>query len=87
MATGQAITWNQSGQIVGTLNVEIPPENANADLLQQRARAALAANTTYLAIGTPTNAQVAAQVRRLTQECTGLIRLLLGQLDSTADTA
>lgn len=59
---------------------------ANRRTVEDRAKAALTANATYLAIATPTNAQVAAQVRRLTQECTGLIRLLLNQLDTTDGT-
>lgn len=41
-----------------------------------RAKAAIAANNTYLAIGAPSNAQVSAQVAQLTKECTGLIKLL-----------
>jgi hypothetical protein len=42
--------------------------------LRDQAQAALDANTTYLAIGTPTNAQVAAQVRALTQQNQRIIR-------------
>lgn len=58
----------------------------NAGTLQQRAQNALQANANYLAVAAPTNAQVAAQVQLLTKECSALIRLLLGQLDSTAGT-
>lgn len=59
---------------------------ANRQTLQQRAQAALAANGTYLAIGSPTAGQNAAQVQALTKQCNGIIRLLLGALDSTTGT-
>jgi len=69
-------------------------------VLRDRAAAALAANVTdqadnatYLAIASPSAAQVAAQVRALTRqsttqarELTAVIRLLLGLLDSTDGT-
>jgi hypothetical protein len=60
---------------------------ANRKALQDKAVAALQANIDFLAIvGTPSNLQVLQQVQRLTKECTGVIRLLLDQLDSQAGT-
>lgn len=58
-------------------------------VLRDRAQAALAANSTYVTLaqgaGT-TNAQDKAQLLRVTKECTAVIRLLLGLLDTTDGT-
>lgn len=59
---------------------------ANAETLRDRAAQALVANRTFLAIGAPSNAQVVAQVQRLTRECSALIRLALGAVDDVSDT-
>lgn len=59
---------------------------ANLADIAAKARAAIAANTTYLGIATPTNAQVVAQVARLTRECTAIIKLLLDDLADTSGT-
>lgn len=56
---------------------------ANGDTLRSQAAQALAANRTYVALASPTNAQVAAQVKALTRQNNGIIRLLLNQLDGT----
>lgn len=58
----------------------------NRETLTAKAEAALAANATFLALGSPTNAQTLAQVRLLTRENNALIRLALNLLDSVADT-
>lgn len=62
---------------------------ASADVRQvirQRVESAIQVNATYLALGTPTAAQVQAQVVMLTKECTALIRLLLEMVDSPSGT-
>lgn len=85
MALIRQETW-QGGVLVDVQQVEEPIEDSNARTLRTRAIAALNANATYLAIANPNNSQVAAQVTTLTKECSGLIRLLLNQFDTTAGT-
>lgn len=59
---------------------------ANRRTVEDRARAALTANATFRALQSPTNAQVLAQVRRLTAQSSALIRLMLNELDTIDDT-
>ncbi len=54
----------------------------NGATIRQQALAALDANATFLALATPTAAQNAAQIKALTRQNNGLIRLVLGKLDS-----
>lgn len=58
----------------------------NAEVLRGKAGQALAINTAFLALPTPTNAQVVTQVQRLTRQMNALIRLTLAQLDDISDT-
>lgn len=58
-------------------------ETANRATIQTQLTTALAANRTFLAITTPTTAQNAAQIKALTRQNQGIIRLLLNQLDGT----
>lgn len=64
---------------------EIEP-SVNGETIYSRAEAALAANAAFLALGTPTNAQNAAQLKAVTRQVNALIRLTLGQLGTTSDT-
>lgn len=54
--------------------------------LRSKATTALTANSTFLALASPTAAQQLAQLKLLTRENNALVRLLLGLLDSAADT-
>ena len=59
------------------------PTANNAITLQDRARLAMISNRDFLALSSPTNAQNAAQVKALTRQNNGIIRLLIGALDAT----
>jgi hypothetical protein len=56
--------------------------DANRDILTAltKAQTALTTNSTFLALGTPTNAQAVTQTRALTRQINGVLRYLLGQL-------
>lgn len=64
----------------------VDPQQANSEMLHSRAEAALTANANFLALPSPTNAQVVAHVQQLTKECNALIRLMIGRLDTTTGT-
>ena len=76
---------NDAGQQIGTDEETIPtPEMANAATMRSRLQQALSANATHLAKTTTTNAENTAHLRRVTQQNSALIRLMLELLD-TAD--
>lgn len=79
--------YDDAGQETGVEDETYPlPEQVNAAALRDKAAQALTVNAAFLAITSPTNADIVAQVRRLTRENNALIRLWLGATDTTADT-
>jgi hypothetical protein len=56
---------------------------ANRLTIEDQARQALVNNRAFLELSPPTNAQVLAQVRALSRQVNGLIRVTLNQLDDT----
>lgn len=57
----------------------------NSVTIKDRAATALTNNVTFLALGSPSNAQVVAQVKALTRQVNGLIRLTINSLDDVSD--
>lgn len=55
----------------------------NRSAIESAAKSAHVSNKTFLALDSPTNAQLAAQVKALTRQNNGLIRLVLKRLDGT----
>lgn len=80
------VITDAAGAVIGEEIVDLRPVLLDRGVIERKAVQALDANIAFLALPTPTNAQVAAQVNRLTRECSALIRLLLGLLDSEAGT-
>lgn len=76
--TNRNQTFDAAGNLVAeeVVQVDITAPSVQYDL-HARARQALAANATFLAIPAPTNAQAVAQVKALTRQTNALIRLLV----------
>lgn len=72
LAAVAAFDWSDAAQQVWEDAQE--PEKTT---LKQAALDAIAGNNTFLDIPSPTAAQIVTQVRRLTQQCTALIRRLV----------
>ena len=96
--TRTVTTWDVAGTLTDT-RPYTAAENAAADAeavartaevneatIRGRAATALATNAAFLALTSPTNAQVLAQTKIVTRECTALIRLVLRLLNTTAGT-
>ncbi len=78
------VTWVQRLKVQA--EIDAATADTNNTTLRQQAETAITNNIDYLAIVGPTNAQVVAQVRALTRHVDGIIRLVIGKLDSTNGT-
>lgn len=78
------ITRREYGEIVGLPTDSWTAEHAtNRQTIEDQAEAALDTNATFLDLTSPTNAQILAQVKALTRQNQGIIRLVLGRLETT----
>ena len=82
MAT-ETVEEYQNGVLVNTYQVPIPDEVANERTLRSQAATALQNNRDFIAITSPSNAQVVAQVKALSRQVNALIRLELKELGGT----
>jgi hypothetical protein len=78
-------TWDAATRTVVATPGFLDPAVAqsNSTTLRQQADAALATNRTFIAIASPTNAQNAAQIKALSRQNNGIIRLVIDKLDGT----
>lgn len=71
--------WNGSAFVAPAAN----SEQANAAMLRDQATQAFIDNRAFLAIASPSNAQTLAQVKALTRQMNGVLRLVYSQFDGT----
>ena len=71
-------------EIITTWKVET--EGTRRASLDVKAAQALVTNQAFLALSPPTNAQILAQVRALTRQTNGLLRILLNAYGDVNDT-
>lgn len=74
------VVWTQRAKTPDDLAGE--QQQANRSTIEDQARNAFAGNRTYAA-STPTAAQTTAQVKALSRQMNGVLRLLLNELDGT----
>lgn len=80
------VTWTV--RLKSQAQLDAVTANTTAATITTQATTALGVNRTFLALATPTNAQVVAQVRALTRQNNGIIRLLVNRaslIDGTVD--
>lgn len=81
--TPRVLDYNADERADADARAAARTRQVNGGTLRDRARTALDANRAFLALASPTNAQTLAQVRALTRQAQGLIRLDLDDLNST----
>lgn len=64
-------------------HITVDPDTARAATIRHAAVQAIDTNRAYTALPSPTAAQTTTQVKALSRQQNGLIRLLLGALDAT----
>lgn len=84
------VVTDVGGDVIATRRKVTDKQGSPADnefTLRSRAAQALTANDAYVALPlAQRQAQADAQLVRVTKECSALIRLLLGQFDTTSGT-
>lgn len=76
-------TYDTKGKLLSSETTPVGPEETTANTIRDNARLALVANRAYTSKATPTAAETTAQVKALSRQNNGLIRLLIGLLDGT----
>ncbi len=84
--TADGATDQQLTTAITTASGVFVDRKANQVSLLAKAAQAVTVNNTFLALSTPTNAQIVAQVQRLTRENTALIKFLLSDFSDTSGT-
>jgi hypothetical protein len=72
----------EDGVLVDTQTFAKPVDQFNRETIEERAIAALANNAAFIDLASPTNAQAVAQVKDLSRQVNGIIRILLNRLES-----
>lgn len=87
--------WVEEGELEVEFESDLPDDvksavqqrmgsrNGNEETLRNQAVASLQNNRDFLALPAPTQAQTLAQVKALSRQMNGVLRMLLGELDDT----
>ena len=79
--TNRNQVWTNGVMVSEEIVVVDTTAETSEELIRTRAAAALLTNRTYLALAAPVGADNLAQIRALTRQNNGLLRMLLNNLD------